>query len=94
MPTKLSVKATLGRDFQLSPKSVLRDMIEKAMTFSDVVAAYGLARAEGVVLRYLTDIWRTLEHSVPQSFRTAELEDILNWLGELIRQIDSSLIDE
>lgn len=83
-----------ARDFQLSPKSVLRDMIEKAMTFSDVVAAYGLARAEGVVLRYLTDIWRTLEHSVPQSFRTAELEDILNWLGELIRQIDSSLIDE
>lgn len=83
-----------AKDFQLRPKSVLRDMIEKAMTFSDIVAVYGLARAEGVVLRYLTDAWRTLEHSVPQQFRTEELNDILNWLGELIRQIDSSLIDE
>ncbi|MCX2162973.1 DEAD/DEAH box helicase [Corynebacterium auriscanis] len=83
-----------AKDFELSPKSVLRDMIEKAMTFSDIVATYGLARAEGVVLRYLTDAWRTLEHSVPQQYRTDELADILNWLGELIRQIDSSLIDE
>lgn len=83
-----------AKDFHLSPKSVLRDMIEKAMTFSDLIATYGLARSEGVVLRYLTDAWRTLEHSVPEAHRSEELEDILNWLGELIRQVDSSLIDE
>ncbi|MDP9851225.1 DEAD/DEAH box helicase [Corynebacterium lowii] len=86
--------APWAREFRLSPKSVLRDMIEHAMTFSDLVATYSLARSEGVVLRYLTDAWRTLQHSVPAEYRTEELEDILVWLGELIRQVDSSLVDE
>ncbi|AGF72665.1 DEAD/DEAH box helicase [Corynebacterium halotolerans] len=82
------------REFELSPKSVVRDMIEHAMTFSDLVATYGLARSEGVVLRYLTDAWRTLRHSVPQEYLTDELDDVIEWLGELIRQVDSSLVDE
>lgn len=83
-----------AKDFDISPKSILRDMLEKAMNFSDFVATYGLARSEGVVLRYLTDAWTTLEHSVPDAHRTQQLEDILEWLGELIRQVDSSLIQE
>jgi superfamily II RNA helicase len=83
-----------ARDFRISPKSVLREMVEKAMTFSDLVATYSLARSEGVVLRYLTDAWRTLTHSVPPEHRSEELEDILVWLGELLRQVDSSLVDE
>ncbi|AKE41384.1 helicase family protein [Corynebacterium kutscheri] len=83
-----------ARDFELSPKSVVRDMLEHGMTFSDLIATYNVARSEGVALRYLTDIWRTLEHSVPPEYRTAELEDIIIWLGELIRQVDSSLVDE
>ena len=64
------------------------------MTFSDLVATYGLARSEGVILRYLTDAWRTLKQSIPAEFLTEELEDIIVWLGELIRQVDSSLVDE
>ncbi|MBC3185404.1 DUF3516 domain-containing protein [Corynebacterium sp. zg-331] len=86
--------APWAREFRLSPKSVLRDMIEHAMTFSDLVATYSLARSEGVVLRYLTDAWRTLQHSVPAEYHTEELEDVVVWLGELIRQVDSSLVDE
>ncbi|QMV85463.1 DUF3516 domain-containing protein [Corynebacterium hindlerae] len=81
-------------EFQLSPKSVVRDMIEHAMTFSDLVSTYGVGRSEGVALRYLTDAWRTLQHSVPREYLTEELEDIIVWLGELVRQIDSSLVDE
>ncbi|MGP9758325.1 DEAD/DEAH box helicase [Corynebacterium sp. AOP12-C2-36] len=81
-------------EFDLSPKSVVREMIEKAMTFSDLVATYNLARSEGVVLRYLTDAWHTLSHTVPPEHRSEELEDIVVWLGELIRQVDSSLVDE
>ncbi|MGN0094632.1 MAG: DEAD/DEAH box helicase [Corynebacterium sp.] len=81
-------------EFDLAPKSVVRDMIEKAMTFSDLIATYSLARSEGVVLRYLTDAWRTLSHTVPPEHRSDELEDIIVWLGELIRQVDSSLVDE
>ncbi|MGP5495851.1 DEAD/DEAH box helicase [Corynebacterium flavescens] len=82
------------KDFQLRPKAVVRDMLEKSMTFSDLIATYGLARSEGVVLRYLTDVWRTLKQSVPDEYNTPELEDIVVWLGELIRQVDSSLVDE
>ncbi len=83
-----------AKDFELAPKSVVRDMIEHAMTFSDVISTYRLARSEGVVLRYLTDAWRTLSHSVPHDYFNDELADIVVWLGELIRQVDSSLIEE
>lgn len=83
-----------AKEFEISPKSVVRDMIEHGMTFSDVIATYSLSRSEGVVLRYLTDAWRTLLHTVPIDYLTDELEDIIVWLGELVRQVDSSLIDE
>lgn len=82
------------REFSLSPKSVVREMVEKAMTFSDVVSEYGIARAEGVFLRYLTDAWRTLRHTLPPESATDELLDIVEWLGELIQQVDNSLVDE
>jgi len=82
------------REFELRPKSVVRDMLENAMTFSDLVATYGLARSDGVILLYLTDAWRTLKQSIPDEYNTPELEDIVIWLGELIRQVDSSLVDE
>ena len=82
------------REFELSPKSVVREMVEKGMTFSDVVSEYGIARAEGVLLRYLTDAWRTLRHTLPREASNDELADIVEWLGELIQQVDSSLVDE
>ncbi|AKK06117.1 helicase family protein [Corynebacterium mustelae] len=83
-----------AREFELRPKSVVRDMIEHGMTFSDVIATYAMARGEGVVLRYLTDAWRTLQHTIPQEYITEELADVINWLGEVVRQVDSSLVDE
>ncbi|ALF57648.1 DEAD/DEAH box helicase [Corynebacterium pseudotuberculosis] len=83
-----------AKEFELSPKSVVRNMIEHGMTFSDLIATYGLARSEGVVLRYLTDAWRTLQHSVPAEYRTEELDDVIIWLGEVVCQVDSSLVDE
>ncbi|HWE55587.1 MAG TPA: DUF3516 domain-containing protein [Acidimicrobiales bacterium] len=81
-------------DFNVKPKSVVRDMFERAMGFADYVALYGLARSEGVVLRYLSDAYRGLLQSVPEDAKTEELVDIIEWLGEVVRQTDSSLIDE
>jgi superfamily II RNA helicase len=78
----------------LSPKSVVRDMYERAMSFTEFISYYQLARSEGIVLRYLTDAYRTLRQTVPDSAKTEELEDIIHWLGETIRQTDSSLLDE
>lgn len=81
-------------DFALSPKSVVRDMIEQAMTFADYVGHYGLARSEGLVLRYLSDAYRAARQTIPDDAKTEELQDIIEWLGEVVRQVDSSLIDE
>ncbi|QIM23181.1 DUF3516 domain-containing protein [Phycicoccus sp. HDW14] len=78
----------------LSPKSVVRELFERAMTFGDFVAHHKLARAEGVVLRYLTDAYRALRSTVPTSARTEELDDLVEWLGEVVRGTDSSLLDE
>ncbi len=81
-------------DEELRPKSVVRDLTERAMTFTEYVAFYGLARAEGLVLRYLADAYQALRRTVPEAARSPELEDLIAWLGELVRQVDSSLIDE
>jgi superfamily II RNA helicase len=81
-------------DHPVSPKSVIREMYEQAMTFSDYVANYDLARVEGIVLRYLADAYRTLQHTVPESAKSEDLQDLIEWLGEIVRQVDSSLVDE
>jgi superfamily II RNA helicase len=81
-------------DARLSPKSVVRDMSERAMTFVEYVGHYQLARSEGLVLRYLADAYRALRQTVPPEARTEELTDVVEWLGELVRQVDSSLLDE
>jgi superfamily II RNA helicase len=81
-------------DFELRPKSVVRDLYERAMTFGEFIAYYKLARSEGVVLRYLSDAYRALGQTVPLELRTDDLRDIIEWLGELVRQVDSSLLDE
>ncbi len=83
----------VGED-ALSPKSVVRDMYERAMTFGEYVAFYGLTRSEGLVLRYLGDAYRALRQTVPDSVRTDELDDLQAWLGAVVRQTDSSLLDE
>ena len=81
-------------EHELSPKSVVRDMVENAMTFSDLISRYELGRSEGVVLRYLTDAYRALRQVIPDEHRTEELDQVIDWLGSLIRAVDSSLIDE
>ena len=78
----------------LRPKSIVRDMTQRAMTFSEYVAFYKLQRSEGLLLRYLSDAWRALRQTVPASFHSEELDDLIAWLGELIRATDSSLVDE
>ncbi|WP_167202591.1 DEAD/DEAH box helicase [Actinomyces respiraculi] len=80
--------------YELSPKSVVRDMVENAMTFSDLVSRYELGRSEGVILRYLTDAYRALRQVVPEEHRTEEVVAVIDWLGTLVRAVDSSLLDE
>lgn len=81
-------------DYVLTPKSVVREMIERVQTFSEFISSLDLQRSEGVVLRYLTDVYKALRQTVPLEARTDELEDMTEWLGALIRSVDSSLLDE
>ncbi|WP_226533679.1 DEAD/DEAH box helicase [Microbacterium paraoxydans] len=82
------------RDFELHPKSVVRDMYERAMSFGEYVAYYKIARSEGVVLRYLSDAYRAASQTIPEEFKDEDLRDLIEWLGEVVRQVDSSLLDE
>ncbi|MFS0734260.1 DUF3516 domain-containing protein [Microbacterium sp. 1P10UB] len=82
------------RDFELSPKSVVRDMFERALSFAEFISVYQLARSEGLMLRYLSDAYRAIRQTVPAEAQTEDLLDVIAWLGELVRQVDSSLVDE
>jgi superfamily II RNA helicase len=81
-------------DFELHPKSVVRDLYERAMTFNDYIGFYKLNRSEGLVLRYLSDAYRAARQTIPDEAKSEELLDLIEWLGELVRQVDSSLLDE
>ncbi|NOJ59506.1 DEAD/DEAH box helicase [Arthrobacter sp. 260] len=81
-------------DFELTPKSVVRDMYERAMNFGEYIAFYSLTRSEGILLRYLADCYKALRQTVPTEALREDLTDIIEWLGELIRQVDSSLLEE
>jgi superfamily II RNA helicase len=81
-------------DHDVRAKSVARDLYERAMSFNEFVAHYGLNRSEGLVLRYLSDTYKALVRTVPDDAKTDDLLDLTEWLGELVRQVDSSLLDE
>ncbi len=76
------------------PKAVARELYEMGTTFHDYVRHHGLKRSEGVLLRYLTDAYKGLVQNVPDRAKTDELDDLEAWLGELVRQVDSSMLDE
>lgn len=83
-----------ARDFELAPKSVLRDMVETASDFKTYVGRYGIARSEGTLLRYLSDAYRVLDKTLPLDARNDQLKDVIAWLGLVVRSTDSSLVDE
>lgn len=78
----------------LKPKSVAREMVENLHSFSGYIKEYGLSRSEGLLLRYLSEVYKTLNQTIPELARTEELDDIILHLGTLIRGVDSSLLDE
>ena len=78
----------------IRPKSVARDMYERYASFADYVRELGLERMEGVLLRYLSQAYKTLEQNVPESFKTDEVVDLAAWLRVLVARVDSSLLQE
>ena len=78
----------------IRPKSIAREMYETFQSFAEYIRDYGLQRAEGLLLRYLTEVYKALEQTVPDAIKTDEIRAIETYLGSLVRQVDSSLLDE
>lgn len=82
------------RGDDVRPKSIAREMAERFMDFNEYVREYELARAEGTLLRYLSDAYKALAQTVPAPFKTAEVDEIEVFLRAMVRCVDSSLLDE
>ncbi len=78
----------------IQPKSIGLEMYERYMSFQDYIRMYGLERAEGLLLRHLSGVYKTLSQTVPDSFWNEEIEEIILYFGQMVRGTDSSLLDE
>ncbi len=87
------VRVPWARDYAPSPKSVLRAMVETSAGFKAYVGALGISRAEGILLRYLSDAYHLLSRSIPESYVDERLADVIAWLGYVVHTTDSSLVD-
>jgi len=78
----------------IRPKSVAREMVESFLSFDDYIRNYSLQRVEGVLLRYVTEVYKLLTQTIPDEFNTPEVREAVLFLELMIRQTDSSLLDE
>ncbi len=78
----------------IRPKGIAREMVEQYSTFDDFVRRLGIQRAEGVLLRYLSQVFQVLMQTVPEAARTEEVYDLLSYIGNIVETVDSSLMDE
>jgi superfamily II RNA helicase len=78
----------------IRPKSVAREMYEGFVAFHEYVRQYGIERSEGLLLRYLSDVYKTLTQTVPIRAKTPEVVEMIAYFGVLVRGVDSSLVDE
>jgi superfamily II RNA helicase len=78
----------------IRPKSIAREMFETGQSFAEYIKEYSLERGEGVLLRYLSDVYKVLVQTVPLAVKTEEVHDIVEYFWAIVRGVDSSLLDE
>ena len=78
----------------IRPKSIAREMFEQFRSFADYIRDYELQRAEGVLLRHLNSVYKVLAKTVPDPAKTDAVRELELYLTQMIRQVDSSLLDE
>ena len=81
-------------DVNVEPKSIVREMFENFSTFSGYVKQYGLQRMEAILLRHLNYVYKVLSQTVPDGYKNEELLEMQDYLGDMIRRTDSSLLEE
>ena len=83
-----------AKEAGVRPKSIVREMFEGWLSFEDYVKIYGLERSEAVLLRHLSEVYKVLVQTVPPALKTEEVEEAESFLEGMLRNVDSSLIDE
>ena len=78
----------------IRPKSIAREMFEEFRSFSDYIKIYELQRAEGVLLRHLSNVYKALTQTVPDAAKNDTVREMELYLGTMLRQIDSSLLEQ
>jgi Domain of unknown function (DUF3516)/DEAD/DEAH box helicase len=78
----------------IRPKSIVREMFETYSSFADYVRSYDLHRAEGVLLRHVNSVFKVLAQTVPETAKNDIVDEMEVYLGIMLRQVDSSLLDE
>ena len=78
----------------IRPKSIAREMFEEFRSFADYIKVYDLQRSEGILLRHLSNVHKTLTQSVPDAAKDDTVREMEIYLGTMLRQVDSSLLDE
>ena len=78
----------------IRPKSIAREMFEEFRSFADYIKIYELQRAEGVLLRHLSSVHKVLAQTVPDAAKNDTLREMELYLATMLRQIDSSLLEE
>jgi len=78
----------------IRPKSIAREMFEQFRSFADYVRDYELQRAEGLLLRHLNSVYKVLAQTVPDAAKTEAVRDMEIYLGTMLREVDSSLLEE
>ncbi|HUR46718.1 MAG TPA: DUF3516 domain-containing protein, partial [Candidatus Saccharimonadales bacterium] len=78
----------------IRPKSIAREMFELFRSFADYIKDYELQRAEGLLLRHLSSVHKVLRQTVPERAKNEAVRELELYLGLMLRQVDSSLLDE
>jgi superfamily II RNA helicase len=83
----------VGQD-NIRPKSIFREMFEGFLSFHDYIKEYGLERVEGLLLRYLSETYKVLVQTVPEAAHDDAIDGMIDYLGNMLRDVDSSLVEE
>ncbi|MFT4688206.1 MAG: superfamily II RNA helicase [Limisphaerales bacterium] len=83
-----------AKEASVRPKSIAREMFIEWQSFDDYIKTYGLERSEAVLLRHLSEVYKVLAQTVPPALKTPELEEVEAFFEEIVRGVDSSLLDE
>lgn len=88
------LKNPAHKEHSIRPKSIAREMFEDYLDFPDYIKTYKLERTEGVLLRHLSEVYKVLTQTIPESYKTEEVQEAETFLHEILEATDSSLLDE